>query len=61
MKLFVGFVCVALLAGCGGKAPEGSFVQNERGVVITPAAAKSRRVRLEVRTDRFVRVSSVDD
>jgi alpha-D-xyloside xylohydrolase len=61
MKLLVRFVCVALLAGCGQKAPEGSFVQNERGVVITPSAAVSRRVRLEVRTDRIVRVSAVDD
>src|SRR6185436_414346 len=61
MKSFAGFVCVALLAGCGAKAPEASFVQNERGVVVTPTAKESQRVRLEVRSDHIVRVSSVDD
>src|SRR5688572_19008040 len=61
MKSLAGIVCVALLVACGSNAPEGSFVQNERGVVVTPADGKQRRVRLEVRDDRIVRVTAVAD
>ena len=50
-----------MLAGCAAEAPEGSFVQSDTGLVVTPAQADSRRVRLEVRTDRIVRVTSVND
>ena len=32
MKILSGLLCVALLAACGPKTPEGSFVQNETGV-----------------------------
>jgi alpha-D-xyloside xylohydrolase len=62
MKLLTRWLCVVVLAGCAGEAPEGSFVQNEAGVLVTPAqGGESRRVRLEVRTDRIVRVTSVAD
>ncbi len=52
---------VIALAGCTSATPDGSFVQNERGIIITPADNSQSRVRLEVRTDRTVRVTSVDD
>jgi alpha-D-xyloside xylohydrolase len=54
-------LCVVLLASCAGKAPEGTFVQNENGVVVSPASGAAKRVRLEVRTDRIVRVTAVSD
>jgi len=49
MKILARLLCVALLSGCAGKAPEGSFVQNANGVVVTPAAGDAKSVRLEVR------------
>jgi alpha-D-xyloside xylohydrolase len=61
MKMLTRWMCVLVLAGCAADAPEGSFVQNESGIVVTPADGASRRVRLEVRTDRIVRVTSVTD
>jgi len=61
MKILAGLVCVALLVGCAQKAPEGSFVQDATGVVVTPAAGDAKRVRLEVRSDRIVRVTAVAD
>jgi alpha-D-xyloside xylohydrolase len=61
MKILTSLMCVLVLAGCAADKPEGSFVQNETGVVVTPADGGSRRVRLEVRTDRIVRVTSVAD
>jgi len=61
MKILIKCLCVLVLAGCAAEAPEGSFVQSDTGVVVTPAQADSRRVRLEVRTDRIVRVTSVND
>src|SRR6186713_731559 len=61
MKILIKCLCVVVLAGCAADAPEGSFVQSETGLVVTPAQADSRRVRLEVRNDRIVRVTSVDD
>src|SRR5215203_1982964 len=61
MKMMSRWMCVLVLAGCAAEAPEGSFVQNESGIIVTPAAGGSRRVRLEVRTDRIVRVTSVTD
>lgn len=59
MKILARLLCVALLSGCAGKAPEGSFVQDANGVVVTPAAGDAKRVRLEVRSDRIVRVTAV--
>jgi alpha-D-xyloside xylohydrolase len=59
MKMLSRWLCVLMLAGCTPEAPEGSFVQNDAGVIVTPAEDKQRRVRLEVRTDRTVRVTSV--
>ena len=59
MKSLSRLLCVVLLAGCAGKAPEGTFVRNEAGVIVTPADGEQRRVRLEVRTDRTLRVTSV--
>ena len=61
MKILIKCMCVVVLAGCAAEAPEGSFVQSDTGLVVTPAQADSRRVRLEVRTDRIVRVTSVND
>ena len=61
MKNLIQCLCVVVLAGCAADAPEGSFVQSETGVVVTPAQGATRRVRLEVRTDRIVRVTSVND
>jgi alpha-D-xyloside xylohydrolase len=52
-------ICVALLAACAAKTPEGSYVRNDDGIVVTPAAGDAKRVRLEVRSDRIVRVSAV--
>jgi alpha-D-xyloside xylohydrolase len=54
-------LCAFVLAGCAADAPEGSFVRDETGLVVTPAIGEQRRVRLEVRTDRTVRVTSVAD
>jgi alpha-D-xyloside xylohydrolase len=52
-------LCVVVLAGCASEKPEGSFVQNDAGLIVTPADGAQRRVRLEVRTDRTLRVTSV--
>ncbi len=61
MKILARLLCVALLVGCAEKAPEGSFVQGTTGVVVTPAAGNAKRVRLEVRSNRIVRVTAVAD
>ncbi len=61
MKKLSRWLCVVLLAGCAGKAPEGTYVRNETGLIVTPADNAQRRVRLEVRTDRTIRVTSVAD
>ncbi len=61
MRSVAGLVCVALLAACGANKSDGSFVQGDRGVVVTPAGDESRRVRLEVIGDRIVRVTSAAD
>ena len=61
MKRPTGLLCVVLLAACGAKTPEGTFTQSESGVVVTPATGAAKRVRLEVRSDRIVRVTAVAD
>jgi alpha-D-xyloside xylohydrolase len=61
MKMLTRCLCVVVLAGCASETPEGSFVQNDAGVIVTPADGEQRRVRLEVRTDRTIRVTSVGD
>jgi alpha-D-xyloside xylohydrolase len=61
MKILTRWLCVVVLAGCSAQTTDGSFVQSETGVMVTPADGKLRRVRLEVRTDRIVRVTSVND
>ena len=61
MKRLISALCVALLAACAKAPPEGSFAKNEKGVIVTPANAPSKRVRLEVRNDRILRVTSVAD
>lgn len=48
--------CAALLVACA-REPEGTWVQDGASVTVTPATGK--RVRLEVRTDRIVRVTSL--
>jgi alpha-D-xyloside xylohydrolase len=61
MKFLTRGLCVVVLAGCAAESPEGSFVQGETGIVVTPASGQSRRVRLEMKTDRIVRITSVTD
>ena len=61
MKMLTRCLCIVVLAGCASKTPEGTFVENEAGVVVTPADNAQRRVRLEVRTDRTIRVTTVAD
>jgi alpha-D-xyloside xylohydrolase len=61
MKLLTRWLCVVVLAGCAAEVPEGSFVQSETGVTVTPAEGAAKRVRLEVRSDRIIRVTSVND
>src|SRR6185436_4248151 len=58
MKYLIGLLCIALVS-CGAKAPEGTFTQNEAGVVVTPAMGAAKRVRIAVRSDRIVRVTAV--
>src|SRR5689334_17060656 len=60
MRSMMMAVSLVMLAACS-KAPEGSYVQQGASVVVTPASGEGRRVRLDVRTDRIVRVTSVDD
>lgn len=48
--------CAALLVACA-REPEGTWVQDGASVTVTPASGK--RVRLEVRTNRIVRVTSL--
>jgi alpha-D-xyloside xylohydrolase len=48
--------CAALLVACA-REPEGTYVQD--GATVTVTAASGKRVRLEVRTDRIVRVTSL--
>jgi alpha-D-xyloside xylohydrolase len=61
MKNLARLLCVALLASGCAKTPEGSFVQDETGVVVTPAAGDAKRVRLELRSDRIVHVTALAD
>jgi alpha-D-xyloside xylohydrolase len=61
MKMLTRWMCVLVLAGCAAEAPEGSFTQNDTGVTVTPADNAARRVRLEVRNDHIVRVTSAAD
>lgn len=61
MKILTGLLSVLLLAACAQKTPEGSFVQDATGVIVTPASGSAKRVRLEVRSDRIVRVTAVAD
>ena len=61
MKILARLLCVALLVGCAGKTPEGSFVQDATGVVVTPATGDAKRVRVQVRSNRVVRVTAVAD
>src|SRR4029450_9748429 len=49
-----------VMAACS-RSPEGAFTQTERGVVVTPAAGDAARVRLEVRSDRIMRVTAMKD
>jgi hypothetical protein len=46
MKILTGLLGVLLLAACTQKTPEGSFTQNEAGVIVTPASGSAKRVRL---------------
>jgi alpha-D-xyloside xylohydrolase len=61
MKALLRCLCVVVLAGCAADAPEGTYVRDKTGLVVTPADDPKRRVRLEVRTDRTIRVTSVAD
>jgi len=59
MKSLMAATCLAMLVACGGRAPEGTFTQNEHGVVVTPAAGAAKRVRLELHSESIVRVTAV--
>ena len=59
MKILARLFCVALLVGCADKTSEGSFVQDKTGVVVTPASGDAKRVRIEVRSNRLMRVTAV--
>src|SRR5688500_11887617 len=61
MRMLSRCLCVIVLAGCASETPKGSFVQNDAGVIVTPADFPQRRVRLEARTDRTIRVTAVAD
>ena len=61
MKLLSCLLCAFVIVGCAADKPEGSFVQNDAGLVVTPADNQQRRIRLEVRTDRTIRVTAVAD
>jgi alpha-D-xyloside xylohydrolase len=61
MKDLARLLCVALLLGGCAKTPQGSFVQDATGVVVTPAAGDAKRVRLELRSDRIVHVTALAD
>jgi len=60
MKFFSGLVCVLLVA-CAPKGPQGSFTQNDQGVIVTPVSGSAKRVRLLVLSDSRVRVTAVAD
>ncbi len=55
MRLLKIVACAALLAACA-REPEGTWAQDGASVSVT--AASGKRVRLEMRTDRIVRVTS---
>src|SRR5688572_23198258 len=55
MRLLRIAACAALLAACA-REPEGTWTQEGASVSVTAAGGK--RVRLEVRTDGIVRVTS---
>jgi alpha-D-xyloside xylohydrolase len=61
MKFLTTLSSIVLLAACTAKAPEGTFTQNENGVIVTPATGVAKRVRLEVRGEGIVRVTAVAD
>jgi alpha-D-xyloside xylohydrolase len=61
MKFLTTLLSVTLLVACAAKAPEGAFVQNELGVIVTPASGVAKRVRLQVRGDGIIRVTAVAD
>jgi alpha-D-xyloside xylohydrolase len=50
---------MAWLVGCGAKAPEGSYTQNHRGVVVSPAGGDARQVHVELLSDRLARVTAM--
>ncbi len=58
MNLLSRCLCVVLLAGCSS-APEGSFKQNESGLIVAPADNPQRRIRLEVRSERTIHVTTI--
>ena len=56
----IAVLCLVLLSACALQST-GSFTQTDRAVVITPGAHPEQRVRLEVRSDRIVRVTATAD
>jgi alpha-D-xyloside xylohydrolase len=56
-KLFA--VCiVSLVAGCGDDAEERNYSESTDGVVVTPKSGAAKQVRLQVISDRIVRVTA---
>jgi alpha-D-xyloside xylohydrolase len=61
MSKLIRILCLFAMAGCAPEAPQGTFKGVSNGVVVSPAQVPARRVRLEVRTDRTIRVTAADD
>ena len=61
MKLLTTLLSVVLFSACTAKTPEGTYTQNELGVIVTPASGTAKRVRLEVKAAGIVRVTAVAD
>jgi alpha-D-xyloside xylohydrolase len=61
MKFLTTLLSVVLLAACTNQAPEGTYTQDELGVIVTPATGGAKRVRLQVRADGIVRVTAAAD
>jgi alpha-D-xyloside xylohydrolase len=61
MKILTSVLMIALLAACSASQPEGSFTSDDSGLLVKPAAGAAKHVRLQVVTDRLVRVTAVAD
>src|SRR6185503_148417 len=60
MRLLTMVAVATAMAACS-RSPEGAFTPTERGVTVTPAAGDAARVRIEVRSERIMRVTAMKD